>query len=242
MKHKKSLIRRLIPLLAVVIVVGAALAAVPTLARYIRGTRDVQNDFVSKGSVDPTVIWTKSEEDGMLKLQNVYFNVGETDYPVFVRVKILITWKAEDGSVLYLQPVKGSKTIISREEEDRQVIKEGDYAIAYADSGWKQIGDYWYYTEGVVSKENTPTLVTYFEQLSEEPPIYREKYVMDVEFIVQTVQAVGRTDEDKDGEEIPAWEDAWKPYLNTESEGDSGDTTGTEGGSEQDPDSGTEME
>ena len=106
MKSKKSSIKRVIPLLVVVAVVLVALVVTPVLARYIRGTSELPNDFGSKGSVNPAV-HNKERTDGKLvggKLTNVYFSVGKTDYPVYVRVKVIITWKSEEGNVLYWEP------------------------------------------------------------------------------------------------------------------------------------------
>lgn len=211
MKREKSLIKRLIPLLIILIVFAAALAVTPTLARYIRGSADVKNDGTSAGSVNSKVV-TGELKDGTLK--DVSFEVGKTGYPVFVRVEIVVTWKAEDGSKLYLQPQPSKEG------------KKGDYEITF-NSKWEKLGDYWYYTEGVKSKGKTPVLVTSFTQLTKEAPFDKDLYVMNVEFIVQTVQAVGHTDEGG----IPAWRDAWELDLNKGSGSNQGGSgTGTDSG------------
>ena len=228
MKREKSSIKRYIALFVILAVLIVALAVAPTIARYLRGAADLPNEFDSTGSVEPSV--NNGElKDG--KLKDVSFNVGTTGYPVFVRVKILVTWKAKDGSVLYWEPQASYQNAEGEEVE-------GDYSIVFAENaGWEKLGEYYYYTKGVISEGNTPVLVTSFEQLTTEAPINKEKYKMNVEFIVQTVQAVGKTDEDNEAGEIPAWKDAWKDDLNPGSGSDSesgNDTTGegNEGASE----------
>lgn len=217
MKREKSLIKRFIPLLVILAVLIVALAVVPTIARYLRGAADLPNEFDSIGSVNPSV---KNGELKDGKLKDVYFNVGKTQYPVFVRVKILVTWKATDGSVLYTKPQASTQG-----DEGNKV--EGDYSILFADdSGWEKLGEYYYYTKGVISEGDTTVLVTSFEQLTMDAPINKEKYEMNVEFIVQTVQAVGKTDEDNG--EIPAWQDAWKDDLNSGNSGSGSDSSGSD--------------
>lgn len=250
MKRTKSL-KLWISLVAVVILLGAALAAAPTLARYIRGANDIKNDFASEDSVNPKVnaSYFLNKDDKMV-LQDVSFNVGKTEYPVFVRVKVLVRWKSvTTGDILYLVPERGSVvnpgTWEDVKDEDGEVVLDengnpvqrlvgretaGDYTISFTqNTDWYYDNDdgYWYFTtRGVASGKDTPDLVVYFEQFEDEPkPVFKDKYVMDVEFIVQTVQAVGHTDDDAKR----AWQDAWKSFVRDEHD------AGGEGGSTQEP-------
>lgn len=207
MKRKKLLTKLLIPLLAVFIALAAVLAVTPTLARYIRGTNGLPNEFESIGSKNPSVNNGELDKDG--KLKNVTFNVGNTGYPVYVRVMVIVTWKnAEEGDILYIQP----------QPKLPEADTEADYEVTYNTSEWMLLGGYYYfigsdsinennpdYLNGVVkSGKTTSALVTELVQLkSLESPF--DDYKLDVEFIVQTVQAVGYTDDDK----LTACEDAW---------------------------------
>lgn len=235
MKSKKQSIKLfIIPLLVILAVIIVALTVGFTLALYIRGTDDVPNDFKSTGSINPTVINGAMTDDGGL-------NVGETGYPVYVRVEVIITWK-KDGEVLYLKPIAGTDYEFAYNSDDW-------YAVELRDKKDKVITTYYYfigsdsnneedptYLNGVVkSGGTTTTLITSFALTEDsKPPI--EGYELNVEIIVQTVQAVGKTDEDENGEnEIPAWWDAWglgKDPLNPDS------YSGTESGSEGDSDNG----
>ncbi|MCH5164100.1 MAG: hypothetical protein J1F36_03705 [Clostridiales bacterium] len=96
MKSKKPQIKRFIPLLVVLAVLVVALALTPTLARYIRGTNNLPGNFGSIGSTDPEVNYEDARP--LLRMNSddsitVSFQVGNTEYPVYVRVAIIITWK-----------------------------------------------------------------------------------------------------------------------------------------------------
>lgn len=186
MKRVKPLIKRLIPLLVVLAVIVAMLAAAPTLARFIRNTDEVKNDFTPVGSKNPTVAsnWT--------------IQVGETDYPVYVRAEIIITWQ-KDGNILFKKPIAGT---------DYQVTYGSDWTMIAGSADEKT---YYYYTgtnadssNGVVKSEGTTSaIITEFVDRATTPPY--DGYELHVEVIVQTVQAVGYTD---DGT-LAACERAW---------------------------------
>ena len=267
MKREKLFTKRFIMiLLAFVVVLAAVLAIAPTLARYIRGTSDLENEFGSKGSKNPTVVVNgeqKTDDDGYLdengELTNVSFYVGKTDYPVYVRVKVLVTWKSieehidADGKkhrdVFWVSPKPGPE-----KKDDEDAVEGGaegdpeengetdseestkpayDYEVSYNTSAWELGNDgYWYYIGGdyngvVASQGTTSALVESFKYMQTEPP--QEGYELNVEFIVQTVQAVGHTDGDGNGNgEILARVDAWKYYFQTEH--DSGEENGSDNG------------
>ena len=192
MKREKSLIKRWISLIAILAALVVVVAIVPTLARYIRGTKDVPNDFESAGSDNPTVNadWTITVED--------------KGYPVYVRAEVLVTWQ-KDGDVLYLDPKVNKDYVVSYYDEWKPITH---------DEGTASEKTYYYYMGSnddsqngiVLSGGKTSALMTY-KSLNTNPPI--EGYQLHVEVIVQTVQAVGKTDAENEADEILAWWDAW---------------------------------
>lgn len=231
MKRKMQFIKPLIvPLLVILAVYTVALVSVPSLARYIRGTADLKNKLQSVGSADPKVNadWTITVED--------------KGYPVYVRVEVIISWKNKDGEVLYVKP---------KEYDDEK--KEGDYIIKYsddwvpitrhdADKGYQKTYYYFIgsdtdneanptYLHGVVKSGCTTTaIIKSFEDKKTNSALLYDGYELNVEIIVQTVQAVGYTDDDT----LTACEDAWglahgalTPNTDSNTEGGNG-TTGEE--------------
>ena len=221
MKREKRLTKRfIIPLLVILAVLIVALAVVPTLARYIRGADDLKNKFTAVGSDKPVVN------------DNYTITVENKGYPVYVRVKVLITWKNADGKVFYLEPEKYDEEAKTKTEAEGKPYHY-DYSLTLNDeSVWRPIKSYdsdenreimyYYYIgtnsdslKGVVkSNGKTEALIREFVDNTEsddykyELPF--EGYRLNLEIIVQTVQAVGRTDDDT----LAACEDAWKlpPY------------------------------
>ena len=222
MKREKSLKKRWIALIIVLALFAAILAVTPTLARYIRGTSDLGNEFESKGSKNPT--FEVNGEETEEKPEKIVFNVGKTGYPVYVRVKVLVTWKSikadatGNKNVLYVKPV-------NKAEADAKNPEEYDYDVTYNTSNWLSYSDgYFYYVGGkyngvVASGSATSELITKFVYKNTKPPF--EGYQLNVEFIVQTVQAVGYTDDDSKS----AMEDAWgipRDALSPKTDSDNG--------------------
>ena len=152
-------------------------------ARYVRYAGEVKNSFDSAVSVNPTV------SDGA---RNVSIAVGDTDYPVYVRAEIIVTWKNADGVVHFTQPGEGS-----------------DYSLALNMADWTENGDYYYCKKPVESNGSTDILIQSCTQLTGATP--PEGFFLNVETIAQTVQAVGYTDGDgvNPATEIDAYKDAW---------------------------------
>ena len=96
--------------------------------------------------------------------------------------------------------------------------KGEDYSLTLGDK-WTTVenNEFYYCTSAVQSLYpdydkleplSTPVFITECKLLSTaQPPI--EGCVLNVEIIVQTIQAIGYTDPDKNGNETPAWQDAW---------------------------------
>lgn len=123
--------------------------------------------------------------------ENVCVNVGATDYSVYVRAAVVVTWKNDSGNIYSLHPVNGM-----------------DYSIEYAlsQNGWFRGDDgFYYYRPPVQSRGTTTELIKKCTQLRNSP----DGYFLDVQIVAQTVQSAGTTDGDSDGKEIPAVADAW---------------------------------
>ena len=196
MKHKISR-RTWINIIVIILLVTVALLATFVGALYLKKTGDVKNTLSPASSIPPGI-----EEDFDYETkQNVYFEVGETGYPVFVRVAIVITWKNDEDIVHFTKPVK-------------DVDYELRLKIA-SDDDWFYRGEdgFYYYKKPVESEGHTSVLLELCRVLNTATA--PEGFTLSVEIIVQTVQAVGYTDGEtegdtiKPGSEIEAWRDAW---------------------------------
>ena len=180
-----------------VIVIIIAMVLVATVssvfAAYLKYSKDIVNTFQPADSITPTI--HEDFEDRTIK-KDVSFHVGETTYPVYVRVAVVITWQNEDG-IVYFKPV----------EED-------DYEIVYNLDDWTQGDDGFFYYKEPIENDETAEFIRLCRQKNPAPV---EGYTLSVDIIVQTIQAVGytdgedNTDDDNDTGKIPAWDDAgWK--------------------------------
>ena len=138
--------------------------------------------------------------------KDVCIDVGNPGYTVYVRAKVVVTWKDDAGNVYSKIPVAGVS---------------GDYTISYntvetpgAAKQWFEGPDgIYYYTSPVPDVSDTSTepsgitqpLINICEQLKPAP----EGYHLSVEILTQVVQALGTTDVGN----IPAVVDAWKVDL-----------------------------
>lgn len=181
-KNKRRAAVVLIALLLFATAVPASIFAYLKLSGY-----NVKNSFNSDSSETPSV---NEKFENNVK-ENVRVNVGATDYSVYVRAAVVVTWKNDSGNIYSLHPVNGM-----------------DYEIEYALSqdGWFRGDDgFYYYRTPVQSGGTTTELIKKCTQLSNSP----NGYFLDVQIIAQTVQSAGTTDGDSDGKEIPAVVDAW---------------------------------
>lgn len=182
MKQKSPRKTRLYILLAVLALVTAI--AAPVIAQFIKNSGNVVNAFSPAESVTPEIMETF---DGNTVKKDVYFKVGETDYPVYVRAAIVFTWQQKDGTVYFSQPTEGI-----------------DYTLYLNSTDWEKGSDgFYYFNKSVKSDGETSVFIKSCEQIKEAPD---DDYTLSVEIIVQTVQAIGATD---DASEKEAWKDAW---------------------------------
>ena len=183
MKRENSRIERFIPLLIILLVLAAVLAVTPTLARYVRRTDEKPNDFGSVGSDNPPV--------------NDDFTVTVEDkgYPVYVRASILINWQ-KDGVNSFSKPLETADYELEYNTEYWTRNADGYYYYTYMEDGE-------YYPLSVKSGATTEKLILSFVDMETEPPF--EGYELNLEVMVQTVQALGSTDDDSQS----AWQNAW---------------------------------
>lgn len=195
MKQRKSRFGRYCFLLIALAVIATMTVSVS--AYFIRNSGEVKNKLIPAASVIPEI----NESFNERTKENVCFDVGNTGYPVYVRAEIIVTWKNADGVVYFSKPL---------EYTDYSLTINGDY--------WKKGEDgYYYYWNkdtdlpiAVESGGSTEVLINRCRQIGQGEDL-PEGYTLNVEILVQTVQAIGHTD--GDGEDpatmIPAYEDAW---------------------------------
>lgn len=184
MKRKDKRITRF-SILLITIMVLAAIIAVSVFAAYLRNSGEVKNTFKPADSVVPQI----NETFDKTVKENVYFEVGDTDYPVYVRAAIVITWQNKDGIVYFSKP------------------EDTDYTIDLNMTDWELREDgFYYFKDSVVSRGKTSNLINSCVQINEAPV---DGYTLSVEIIVQTVQAVGSTDGENGAPVTDAWKDAW---------------------------------
>ena len=199
MEKKKPSTKRLVITVVAIVVVLVALASV-ALAYYLNKTEKLNTTYNPAESKDPSFLLDSKNKS----VEDVKIKVGETDYPVFVRVVVLINWENhttpandEDGTVYYGTPVPGEDYTILFDETKWTLVK--NTASENADN----IYGYFYYKDPVASDSTTEAIIKYCT-LKDGANAPNENYVLSVKIVVQTIQAIGVTDDDN----TPAWEDA----------------------------------
>ena len=221
MKSEKPMIKRFVPwLIALAVLVLVAAIAVPTIAYYIINSDNGGSEYTPAKPSDPS-FYLNHENN---KMENVRIAVEDNGYPVYVRVAIVITWQqpvecanptecdcadctecvesAGDGAEGEMECPK-----CNGEQDVYYVLpeKDVDYTIEFNANGWEKIGNYYYCTSSVAGGATTEVLINSCVLLDGAGAEIPDEYVLSVEIIVQTVQAIGSTDTG----DVPAWRDAW---------------------------------
>lgn len=187
MKQKIRKHRILYSLIIAIVVIVIITASV--YAAFLRNSDTVKNTFSPAVSILPDI---QETFDGNVK-KDVKIAVGETEYPVYVRAALVFNWQEkgnENGAVYFSKPEEGE-----------------DYTLTINESKWELKSDgFYYYSDPVASKGETESLIDECIQINSAPD---EKYMLSVKVLAQTVQAVGRTDD----ESKAAVEDAWNIDL-----------------------------
>lgn len=123
-------------------------------------------------------------------------NVGDPGYAVYVRAAVVVNWKSSSATntVLAEMPKEGT---------------DGDYTLTMNTTDWFEHGGFWYCKAPVTAA--TPALVSEFTQINT-----KVGYDLKLELVSQTIQALGTTDEDANGNSIPAVTDAWGITVDTD--------------------------
>lgn len=162
---------------------AAASLTTGTVAAYLAvASNEIKNTFSAEDQVDPSV----SETFSGTKKENVYVQVGDPGYAVYVRAAIVVTWKNRDNDQLVWSAAP----------------QPGEYSLTIGE-GWKKGTDgFYYHLAPVPSGGSTEVLIKECSPIAQAP---ESGYTLSVEIMTQTIQALGTTD---DGE-IPAVQDAW---------------------------------
>lgn len=182
-KYQKKANR--IPLLSWVLICAVLLGTVTggVVAYLSAATAPVSNSFEVDTDQDPAILETMEN--------NVKSNVAvsisaDQGYAVYVRAAIVATWRragAKTETVLPQNPVAGT-----------------DYEISLNLADWFVEDGFYYHKVAVNPGDKTSVLIN-----SCQPKVTRDGYVLNVEIMAQTIQALGTTD---DGV-TPAVTDAW---------------------------------
>ena len=149
----------------VLLILAVVLAIGGTLAYIIANTASVENKF-TPGEVRCEVEETfKNNVKSDVKIKNT----GNT--AAYIRATYVVTWQKDDGTVNGKMPVVGT-----------------DYTIEFAEnSGWKLIGDYWYYTSPVAAGGEPGVLIASCK-LAEGAAV-PTGYHLSVEIIASAIQS-----------------------------------------------------
>ena len=190
-KYQKNM--RRIPLLTWVLL-GMAVLGMFTggvMAYLSAATVGVENSFTVDTDYDPVI---QEGFDGQQKkdvLVSVPMSGDDSQkYAVYVRAAVVVTWRRADAT----------------EPEDQEIllakapVPENDYDLDWNNTDWFEQDGFYYHKAAVNPGGNTSVLIE-----ACQPRVTREGYVLNVEIMAQTVQALGITD---DGD-TPAVTDAW---------------------------------
>ena len=133
-----------------------------TVAYLVADTDPLTNNFdLAEVSCSVEEKFDKQEKKNV-KIQNT------GDIPAYIRAKVVVTWKDEDGNVYGKAPTSE------------------DYTIQYNGEVWQQVGDYWYYNTPVKPKELTPVLINSCSPIADQTP---EGYNLSVEILAEAIQS-----------------------------------------------------
>ena len=175
MENKQSKIRRFMLAFILIAVLTISAVSVTVIAKYLKGSNQLENDFTPGVYDTPMVSDTVSADaDGNFYKSNVVITVGSNDYPVFVRANLVVTWQDSEGEIYGQPPVPGK-----------------DYSIEYNGTDWTLGKDgYYYFNKAVQSGGSTEPLIgsnQKLKQIGTAP----NGYTMHVEVCAETIQAVG---------------------------------------------------
>lgn len=170
------------------ILVGLALMGMISggvVAYLSASTAPVTNTFTADAPLAPTVA-EDFQNNVKTNVKVSVADMAEPGYMVYVRAAIVATWKnPQNGNILPQAPVAGT-----------------DYTLDVNSTDWfyKDADGFYYHKTMVKDGEDTSVLIN-----SCSPITAKDGYVLNVEIMAQTIQALGTTDADG----TPAVKDAW---------------------------------
>lgn len=173
------------------VLMGIALLAMISggVAAYLSySTPAVSNSFEADTDQDPAILETMENN----VKSNVAVSVSaDQGYAVYVRAAIVATWRRGDT-----EP-DGQEILLPQAPQP-----DTDYTLSLnlTNTGWFEEGGFYYYRPMVNPGASTAELIT-----SCTPNVTKEGYVLNVEIMAQTIQALGTTDANG----TPAVTDAW---------------------------------
>ena len=137
-----------------------------TIAFLATDSNTVTNTFVTPKS-DITV-----DEDFDGKVKSEVSVKNDSEYPVYIRAKVVVNWATEAGDIL----------------GDAPVLDE-DYTLTLAEkTGWFLDEDgYYYYSAKVAEGANTDILISECQPVAGKTP---EGYHLQVEILAESIQAI----------------------------------------------------
>ncbi len=174
-KSRISLRFRIIIAMAVLLMIAASSSML--FAKYIHSSGEVENRFTPSTYDSPIVTdnMTKDVTGYYYKHDLSVTPAAGTDYPVYVRIALIPTWKDSSGNILGQQPVR-----------------DKDYSFTYNGTDWLLYTDGYYYCKTPVTGGNaTPELITHYRFLKQLRDAPKSGYDLHVEVVAETIQAVG---------------------------------------------------
>lgn len=175
---KRPINKKLIMFLSLMVLLAVGSSA--TLAfLHEEPVEPLTNTF--KSAEQPAISIQEDFSEGALSKRNVYIDVGDPGYTMYVRAAVVVTWKDDSGNVLGTVPKEGS-----------------DYTIYYNNTEWFNKDSFWYCKNAVTGA--TPNLII---DCTVNNPAPDDGYHLSVEIMAQSIQAAGTI------EDTPAVTDAW---------------------------------
>jgi len=164
--------KRIVMMASIILVFAVAISG--TIAWLFTQTNEVVNTF--KPASAPNIIEEKPPEINDNIKEDVYIRVPSItedpkSIPVYIRAKYIVTWQ-NGNNVLPDKPVEGTHYTLER-------VTNGK---------WKELGDYFYYTEVINPGESTDNFINKVKVKAKAPV---DGYTLNVEILSQSIQADG---------------------------------------------------
>lgn len=166
LKYKRAILLTVLAMICFTSIMSVG----PTYAylKIIHDDQMVDNNFDVSKQVNPSV-----NTDYTVNVGDNKVNADDTGYSVYVRATVVASWK-KGSEVLGVFPEQGV-----------------NYSLALGSRKWvyNNADGYYYYNETVKSGDPTEPLLLGYSQIGNAP---EEGYVLSVEVLTQTIQAVGK--------------------------------------------------